>query len=164
MVNVACPPVEVGDDLLVYFGGSRNHHDWWLVGQREGLKTPEGYDIKLVDYSLGLTQMKKDRYVSLSANEVREGILVTKPLTYAGRRLLVNAHCRPGGQIQTEIADAWGNPIPGFERDASIPFTGDAVSYQMRWKGEDKLPDDRRFTKFHFYLKDADLFTFEVQP
>ena len=145
-------------------GGSRNRHDWWLVGQREGLKTPEAFDLKLVDYSLGLVRMKRDRYVSLSSNEVREGVLVTKPLIYAGQRLLVNVHCRPGGQIQAELADAGGNPIPGYEREASIPFAGDAVACQMRWKGGDKLPDNGRFTKFHFYLKDADLFTFEVQP
>ena len=164
MVNMASPPVAVGDDLLVYFGGSRNHHDWWLVGEKEGLKAPEGYDMKLVDYSLGIARMKKDRYVSLSSNEQREGILATKPLTYNGKRLLINARCRAGGEIRAEIADASGKPLPGFERSASLAFSGDDVAHEMQWKGGGKLPDGGRFTKVHFFIKDADLFTFEFQP
>lgn len=164
MVNMASPPVEVGDDLLVYFGGSKNHHDWWLVGRKEGLKAPEGFDMKKVDYSLGLARMKKDRYVSLSANEVREGTLVTKPVIYAGKRLVINARCRPGGQIEAEVADEYGNPLPGFERSASVAFTGDEVAHEMTWKGGRALPDDGRFTRFHFFIRDADLYTFETKP
>ncbi len=116
MVNIPNPPVEVGDDLYVYYSGSKNHHDWWIVGQKEGLTVPEAYDMNMVDYSMGLAKMKKDRFVSLSAFDVRQGVLVTKPFWSLGRQLAINANCRKTGSIEVEVADKDGNILPGFER------------------------------------------------
>ena len=41
MVTIPSPPVAMGDELWVYFGGSRNHHDWWFSGGTEAVASPE---------------------------------------------------------------------------------------------------------------------------
>ena len=59
--------MQVGDEVYIYHGGARNHHDWWIVGMKAGLDVPEATDMNLVGYGLGLANMKVDRFVSLSA-------------------------------------------------------------------------------------------------
>ena len=91
MVNAYGGPVCVDDELYVYYGGARNHHDWWIVGRREGLSAPEVQDISRVGYAMGLATMKMDRFVSLAANGVRRGVLVTRPFYSDGGSLVINA-------------------------------------------------------------------------
>ncbi len=158
MVNAYGGPVDVGDELYVYHGGAKNHHDWWIVGSREGLDTPEATDMGLVGYGLGLKKMKRNRFVSLSAGRVRKGILVTKPFHSAEGKLVINALCRAGGGIRVAAADGSGRVLEGFEEHACRPFEGDSTSHVVRWENKDTLPGGWR--KLFFYLRDADLFTF----
>ncbi|MEA3558205.1 MAG: hypothetical protein U9R75_03030, partial [Candidatus Thermoplasmatota archaeon] len=58
MVNTYGGPVEVDDELYIYHGGAKNHHDWWIVGMREDLDVPEATDMSRVGYGLGLAKMK----------------------------------------------------------------------------------------------------------
>ncbi len=162
MVNICSAPVEVGDDLYVYYGGAKNHHDWWLYKTEHMGPTPEADDMSRVGYCLGLAQMKRDRFVSMSAGSVRQGILVTRPINTAGGKLVINAQCNDGGHIEVQIADGSGNVLPGFERENCLPFDGDAVEQQVRWKQKTELP--KGWLKIHFFLRDANLYTFRVQP
>jgi hypothetical protein len=163
MVNVYSPPVPVGDDLYVYYGGSNNHHDWWIEGRREKLNVPEATDLGLVNYSLGLLRMKADRFVSLTALAVREGLLVTRPFVAEGGRLVVNARCRPGGSVRVAVADGDGKVIPGFEAQHCEEFRGDDTAHAVRWKDGPMIPFNRKFIRLHFYLRDADLFSFQLK-
>jgi len=31
MVTMVSPPIEVGDELWFFYGGSNSRHDWWLM-------------------------------------------------------------------------------------------------------------------------------------
>jgi predicted GH43/DUF377 family glycosyl hydrolase len=31
MVTLSHGPIEVGDELFIYYGGAINHHDWWIT-------------------------------------------------------------------------------------------------------------------------------------
>lgn len=161
MVNVYGEPVAVGDELYIYYGGSRNHHDWWIVGDREGLDVPEAADLDLVEYSLGLAKMKRDRFVSLSAFDVREGIVVSRLFRASGSRLFINAACQPGGYIRVALAREDGSILPGFEASNSVTFTGDKVDHEVRWIGDLHVEADNGFLKLQFFLKSADLFSFQ---
>ena len=160
MVNICSKPIVVGDELYVYYGGAPIHHDWWVVGAKEGLDVPEARDMGLVDYGLGLAVMKKDRFVSLSGAEAREGLLVTPPVHTTGSRLMVNARTRPGGMVRVAVADGQNQVYEGFDKEQCIGFSGDSVEHEIRWKGRNALPSGP-FKKLHFYLKNADLFSFQ---
>jgi len=161
MVNTFGGPAQVGDELYVYHGGAKNHHDWWIVGTKEGLAVPEAADMNRVGYCLGLAKMKVDRFVSLSANAVREGILVTRPFRSLGGRLVINAECNAGGYVQVAVATGEGEVISGFEKANCAPFSGDAVEHQIAWKSKPELPEG--WLKLHFYISAAQLYTFRLR-
>ncbi len=161
MVNASGGPVQVGDELYIYHGGAKNHHDWWIGGLREGLDVPEATDMNQVGYCLGLAKMKVDRFVSLSANAVREGILVTKPFNSQGGKLVINAQCSPGGCVQVAVASGDGKVISGLEKDDCVSYTGDTVEHQITWTTKAELPEG--WLKLYFYISNAQLYTFQLQ-
>ena len=163
MVNIYGAPVTVDDEIYLYYGGSNNHHDWWITGVRENLDVPEARDLSRVNYALGLARIKVDRFVSLSALPVREGILVTRPFRSEGTRLFINSQTRAGGYVKVALADGNGKVIPGFEAENCTVFQGDSVSHRVIWKDQKEVPTGGRFVKLQFFMKDADLFSFQLQ-
>ncbi len=161
MVNAYGGPVPVGDELYVYHGGARNHHDWWIVGGREGLDVPEAHDMSGVAYGLGLATMKKDRFVGLAANGVRRGILVTRPFQCDGGTLVINARCAEGGSIRVAACDGAKTPLPGLVAADCRPFTGDAVSHAVGWGSRRLIPGG--WVSLQFSMDDAELFTFRIE-
>ena len=174
MVTMPSPPLAVDDELWVYHGGSCNHHDWWITGAREGLPVPEAHDVSGVDYSLGLAKLRLDGFVSLSANEVRPGIFITRPVISSGNRLVINARCGTGGSVAVEVVDINDQVLPGCSREECDVLAGDAVSHVVSWQGRTEIPvlateraeypkpEVERFRKIRFYLHNADLYSFQL--
>lgn len=174
MVTIPSKPIEVGDELYVFHGGSRNHHDWWITGAREGLDVPEATDMGQVEYALGLAKLRLDGFVSLDAEPVRRGILITRPLISDGNRLVVNARCRNGGSIAAEIVDIQDEVLPGFSRQECDVFRGDEVRHTFSWKGRTEIPvgstvraqypgpERERFRKIRFYMENTELYSFAL--
>ena len=178
MVTVPSPPVAMGEELWVYHGGSKNHHDWWFAGGNEARDHPEAWrgvpevwDWDAVGYGLGLARLRRDGFVSLGANPVREGVLVTQPLLSWGDALVVNAACRGHGSLRAEILDEAGAVIPGFAAEDCEPFHGDAVEHVLRWNGRADLrgaagagaAEVPRFRRVRFLLRDAELYSFRLR-
>ena len=111
--------------------------------------------------------LRRHGFASLSANAVREGIVVTQPVLSSGRRLAINARCRPGGSIRVEVADRRDAVIEPCSRDACDPFAGDSVQHVVRWGGDPRVagPEgDGDWRVLHFFLRDADLYSFTFLP
>lgn len=171
MTNIPSRPVEVGHELYVYYGGSRNHHDWWITGTAEGLDVPEARDRSLVAYELGLAKLRLDGFCSLDAGPARRGILITRPVISPGTKLEVNARCLPGGSIAAEVVNLKDEVFPGYSRAECDVFTGDSTKHVFSWKGKTELPPaatDRanypaaefaRFRKIRFYLEKAEVYS-----
>lgn len=174
MVTIPSKPVVVGGELYVYYGGSSNHHDWWVTGRREGVKAPEATDISVVEYALGLSKLRLDGFVSMDAGWARPGILITRPLISAGTRLIVNARCRPQGSIVAEIVNIHDDVVEGFSRQDCDVFTGDSSNHVFSWRGRTEIPvwsrerarypeaEVDRFRKIRFYMEDAELYSFSL--
>ena len=96
-------------------------------------------------------------------SEVREGILVTQPFRLSGTQLFLNTQSWAGGYVKVAVADASGKVIPGFKAENCTEFQGDSVSHRVSWKDQKEVPTGRRFVKLHFFMKDADLFSFQLQ-
>ena len=139
MQAICSPPIEVGNELWFYHGGSSCTHDIWRSAN-EGIIHPELDDPDKTEFSLGLAKMRRDGFASLDTNPYREGIVVTKPVVSLGNKLLINARCRPGGSIRVEVVDKYDDPIGHCSLDQCDPFTGDDTEYAVTWGGSDDVP------------------------
>ena len=88
------------------------------------------------------------------------GELITKPLTFTGRRLVVNFATHEGGQIGVELQDAGGKPIEGFQLASCEKLKGDEIEQPVTWRSGAKLADlVGKPVRLRFVLKGADLFS-----
>ncbi len=161
MVNIPNAPFTVGDELWVYYGGAKNHHDWWLTGEIEGLDAPEARDRSKVGYALGLAKMRVDGFISLDAGHAREGVIVTRPIRSDGEKLIVNVECKEGGYVKAEIANLSGEALSGYTWDECDTFTGDSTNHIFSWKGNTRVRQKDYF-KIHFLMRDARIYAFRV--
>ena len=108
---------------------------------------------------MGLATLRLDGFVSMRAGET-EGVLTTKPLTFEGNRLIVNANC-PEGCLRVELLGRKGEVIPGFGKDDAEPFAGDSLRHTITWRG---IADVSRLAgepiRIRFLLKGGDLYAF----
>ena len=157
-VAVPSTPITIKDKTLIYYGGSNTHHDWWITGPRENLNTPEAHDTSLVSHGIGIAELGYDRYISLSPNNLREGLLVTKPIQTGNKNLIINADCSKSGNISIELLYINGEMISGFTKKDSIAFKGNSTSHQYRWanSGNTALPD---WVILRIWMKNAKLYT-----
>jgi len=123
MVSMTSQPVEIGDDVLLYHGGTKTHHDWWMCPE-ENLDEPEARDPNAAmrdGYKLGhqrdCANMALPR--SMAARQ-RPGFVLTKPFRTTSDRLVINAKCRPGGSIQVEVLDSDRQPSKAAHRTSRI--------------------------------------------
>jgi len=131
----------VGDEIWMYYTGYDELHD-------------------LLPYksAIGLAKLRKDGFVSLDADEA-PGEIVTKPFADVSGTLQVNYNAR-GGALRVELLDEDGNVIPGYERDACEPLTGNAVRQNVTWRTKKTLPADGGPVRFRFLLDHVRLYSF----
>jgi len=103
---------------------------------------------------------RTDGFVSVHAGS--EGVLTTKPLTFAGSKLAVNLASK--GPTRVELQDAAGKPLPGFALNDCLPIADDAIDHVVRWKSGDDLSKlAGRPVRLRFVLKEADLYAIRFQ-
>jgi hypothetical protein len=166
MVTLTTPPIEMNDELWFFHGGTDFHHDWWLVGGREGIDHPEAKDPLGcgAQFGMGLATLRQDGYAGLYANKYREGMVVTRALISLGTKLVINAKCAPAGSIRAEVVNRFDEVIGECTKQNSDPFTGNSVAHTVTWQGNPTIPAGRGhglyWRKIRFYLRDAELFSF----
>ncbi len=111
--------------------------------------------IHLTRYSL-----RYDGFVSVHA-PYAGGSVTTKPLTFTGNRLELNYATSAAGELEVELLDETGEPLPGFTRaDAQLIF-GDEISRTVTWQqGADVSALAGRPIRLRFHLRDGDLYAF----
>lgn len=94
-----------------------------------------------------------------------KGEIVTRPLTFAGNRLLLNYSTSAAGSVQVEIQDGkTGAPLSGYELADMPPLFGDELDAVVNWKRESDLSAlTGKVVRLRFVLKDADVYAFEVR-
>ena len=112
-----------------------------------------------------LAKLRLDGFVSVDAGttehfEIKEGTLTTKPLTFEGGKLLINANAK-WGSVLVEILDARGKPISGFSREDCDALNEDKIHHAVSWHGKADLKAlEGEVIKLKFYLRGAKLFSF----
>jgi len=93
------------------------------------------------------------------------GELVTKPLTFTGKELVINYSTSAGGSMRVELQDAAGKAFPGFTLADSRNLVGDAIEQSVSWtKGVDISLLIGRPVRLRFVMQEADLFAIQFRP
>jgi hypothetical protein len=141
-------PILVNDKLWFFYRGS-------ILERHRGT----GPDLQK---GLGLATLRRDGFASLTAG-ANGGRVVTRPLTFEGKHLHVNAAVKSGGHIRVALLDSDGAPIPGFTAEDCAPISGDATDLAVTWSGG-ALPPPTPYAprRLAFTLTDADLYAFWI--
>lgn len=140
--------IRKGDELWMYYHGSRARHNQVY---------PQHISYEGV-YSRAVLTL--DRYVAMDAS-VMPAEFVTKPLTFTGTRLEINADVRPKGELRFELQDAEGKALPGFALEDCQPLQGDSLRHLVSWKGGDLKALAGKPTRLRCVARDASLYAFQ---
>ena len=120
--------------------------------------------------STGLAILRRDGFASVTdtwpAGSARAitgtpGTLTTRPVTFSGSHLFVNAQV--DGELQVEVLDVNGRALDGFTIDRAIPVSGNGTRLPAKWNGGASLARVAGTpVRFRFTLKQARLFSFWV--
>jgi len=171
MVSLVSPPVPVGDELWFFHGGTNYHHDWFFRHAGEKIDHPEAKNPHDARFCLGLATLRKAGFAGLYANELREGIVVTRYLKNTGKQLIINGRCDRGGSIRVEVVDVHEEVIEPCTKENCDPLTSDSTDHTVTWRGSSPIPRgssterraDTDIRKLRFYLRNAELFSFRFE-
>ena len=89
------------------------------------------------------------------------GDLVTEPVRFTGRRLVLNYSTGAGGAVKVELQNRFGQPLPGFTLDEAATIYGDRIAGVYRWtSGDDVSSLEGEPIRLRFELKDCDLYSY----
>ncbi len=89
------------------------------------------------------------------------GELITKPVTFRGKKLHLNYATSAIGSVRIELQDATGKPLPGYALKDAPELYGDEIDATYTWKsGEDLSRLKGQPVRLRFVLKDADVYSY----
>jgi len=147
-------PILVGDELWIYYFSAPV-----LDPKKVGVEKARAAQISRI----GLATIRRDGYVSMDAGD-EAGRLVTRPLTFNGQSLHVNARVQRGGYLKAELQTIEGESVMDYQLAQCDPVTGDVMSACISW-GQKKLlrrPVDESL-RLVFALKNAKLYSFWIE-
>jgi hypothetical protein len=113
--------------------------------------------------STGLAVLRRDGFASMRAGASEE-VLTTRPVTFTGKHLFVNADARRG-ELRVEVLDKYSNVIAPFSRAKCRPVRSDNTLQTVTWQGGESLARlSGQPVRFRFCLRDGDLYSFWVSP
>jgi hypothetical protein len=148
---------------------NRNNMTAWgiLITKSDVPGTPDELSIYSSEgYYVGPCSMRRftirlDGFVSVNAG-YSGGEMITRPLIFDGRHLLMNYSTSAAGSIRVEVHDADGKPIPGYALADCPEMYGDSVAEAVAWKGGNDMGKlAGKPVRLRFVLKDADLYAIQ---
>ena len=142
------PPILVDDELRIYYrsvplwSGEKKGHDRFS--------------------RIGLATLRRDGFVSLNAGST-SGTVVTRPLTFGGGKLFVNAEIADGGYVKAELRTRSGETVEPYALGECKAATADATRARITWTGHDAIEHSPAESfRLAFELKNAKLYAFWI--
>ena len=85
--------------------------------------------------SIMVAKFLKNRFVGLKTQGSSQGMVKTRAFIPSNAKIFVDADIK--GKMRTELCDAFGETIPGYEMEKSISLKGDSTKHTLRWKNKD---------------------------
>lgn len=132
---------------------------WFYVSGRCGKKGSPASATS----ATGIAMLRRDGFASMDAN-TDGGQLTTRPVTFTGSRLFINADAAKG-EVRAELLDADGSVLPGFDAAQCKPVNTDGTLLAVTWEnGGDLAPLAGKTLRLRFHVRDARLFAFWIAP
>ena len=116
--------------------------------------------------TIGVAQLRGDGFCSLRARRF-PGTVVTRPFTWPGGRLLINAVGLGGGgsaSLRTAVLREDLSEIDGLGAQDADPLSRDGVRQEQQWRGDgagiERLAG--RSVRLRFLLENTDLYAFRA--
>ena len=89
---------------------------------------------------------------------------MTRPLTFSGRGLFINAEVAPGGQVRVGVPSADKPPVAGYSLAESTPIQKSSLAQSVTWRTKEELPMPRdTHLRLALELKNARLYPFWIE-
>lgn len=110
---------------------------------------------------IGLATLRRDGFASMDAAD-KTGRLTTRPVTFSGKHLFVNADT-PEGVLRVAVLDDRGRTIQPFTLENCQAVSNDGTLTQVTWKGGSDLSIlKNKPVRFQFELENGSLYSFWV--
>lgn len=110
--------------------------------------------------SIGVATLRRDGFAGFVADG--RGTVLTKPVTFSGKHLFVNAECRFGA-MAVEVTDEDGRTLPGFSVADCLAFERkDETKAEIRWRQGTLAALAGKNVRFRFHLHCGTLYSFWV--
>ncbi len=142
-----------GDRLWIYYTGfqgdsSKLSGNWLQNGMYDRGAT-------------GVAMLRRDGFASLDAGG-EPATLITRPVTFSGSRVFVNA-AAAAGELRVAILDEAGEPLAPFTLESCRPIRADSTLEPVAWSGAEDVSALRgKPVRFRFTLRDGSLYAFWV--
>lgn len=105
--------------------------------------------------------IRVDGFVSLTA-PLSGGEVLTKPIRFKGKQLMVNYSTSAAGTVRVQIEDQSGHAMKGFSFADSEELYGDSLRQPVEWKGGSDVSSlAGQPVRLRIELRDADLYSFQ---
>lgn len=107
--------------------------------------------------------LRLDGFVSVEA-PMSGGELVTQPIRFSGRQLVLNFSTSAAGSVRVELHDHQGSALPGFRLQDCEPLFGDTIERPVNWTGGVGLATlEGQVVRLRFVLNDANIYAFQFK-
>jgi hypothetical protein len=141
MVLTASSPVIVGDEMRLYYGGTKVDH-------RQ--ETPDDVAVS----AIGMAAIRLDRFYGVTAGEKEPGFVLTRPVLLDGNGLVLNASAE--GRIRAALLDTEGKELPGFGFNDCLPVRGDSLRHRVVWR--EKTFPEQNLLRVKLQLEQASVY------
>ncbi len=108
--------------------------------------------------------LRTDGFVSAHAG-LPGGDFLTRPLTFAGQRLVLNYATSAAGSVRVEVLTPRGEAIPRLSLEGAPELYGDSVAEEYRWNSKGEIAKwAGKPVRLRFHLKDADVYSLCFTP
>lgn len=151
--------VVAGDRLYFYVSGREGHAGSNRPGVcSTGLATLRRDGFASMDWMTGDTPV-----VRRGGDAAGHGTLTTRPMTFTGGHLFVNADLTDG-ELRAELLGADGAVIAGFTRAACQPARGDSTRHAVSWSSGTLQSIAGRPVRIRFSMSRGRFYAFWVSP
>lgn len=105
---------------------------------------------------------RRDGFIALTA-DADGGTAITRPLTFTGNDLYLNAVTADGGEVRVELQSADGQPLPGFTAAVCQPVQGDHLSQRVVWGNASPAGLAGKPVRVKFTLNNAQLYSWQFR-